>query len=240
MKKYIKNTGLLASLCGFTALMNGAIVLDFSGSNATTGPVDIQLTDLTTTPADSWTGEPVNWDADTLLVTGSFSMLSNFDFSVNAFAETAYANYDSLLVGESIVLGDQKDITKNTTAGWSADGGLGYNALVFTFDTKGATLQLQGYTISANKQAGIAVNNTVIYSSAGVNAGTVTGLTIAIKDGDSVAFINNHSNVASSNRFSLDTITLEVTAVPEPATVALLAGFMSLAFVLWRRRRIQG
>ena len=65
------------------------------------------------------------------------------------------------------------------------------------------------------------------------HTGTITDLGVA--DIDAVRWsISNHT---AGNQFVLDQVQIAYTAVPEPATIALLMGFAALGLVIYRRRQ---
>jgi hypothetical protein len=122
----------------------------------------------------------------------------------------------------------------------------GFNALVSgstspVHDGSGITLAGLSNDSIAQNVSDFTVTLTFTRTSTGLDInksynGNVT--TSSLADTNAVYTFNNLAfsmNNPDTVGFTLDNVT--VTAVPEPSTYALLAGFMTLGLILWRRRR---
>jgi hypothetical protein len=131
------------------------------------------------------------------------------DLGVNAFMETNQTDNSSAL-------------TSNGNSGASSIGNVNRSGI-----DDAATYSIQ-FTISYNS-----VNGSIDLSTT-LN-GNPFGSTLNVVSPVATSFDGLMFSQITSDAYTLDNLT--VTAVPEPSSYALLLGFVTLGFILWRRRR---
>jgi hypothetical protein len=125
-----------------------------------------------------------------------------------------------------ILVGGNKLLDANTAISFAAPSTQLGSALtmVTTWDFVNDTVS---YDLSGLGAAGL--ETTSWTADAGIDLSATVGTVVAIQMKTSSTF---------TSWMNLDTVTLETTAVPEPATFALLAGLATLGLVMYRRRRL--
>jgi len=243
MKKILP---ILFALAFGSVSAQAQLLLDFSGFFATPSGLQITLSDLTTDPPTEVTNpaSPTNWDTGSLQQSGTLSLVSgsaSFVFTVNGYNTSS-------LSGNDLALSGLADFTKNGADGWGVSGGSGNDisaddVLTFTFDLNslGTNLALQVIDVQLSDTGGSfsggadMIVDGISTTSLSSLSNDLTGSPVTVSNGDLLGF--RLSDTSSSADFRLDSITLQVVAVPEPSSFALL-GLGVGALALLRRRRI--